>query len=84
MFPQIFWNWDIKVFADVPVPENSWEHKPKSLTENMEVLLMYDLMIPSSVNIENKVLRPEIILRYKKKREKKALLSRVLIPLILD
>ena len=35
----------------------------------MEVPLTYDLMIQSSVNIENKALRPDIILRYKKKRE---------------
>ena len=44
--------------------------------------LTYELMIPSSVNIENKVLRPDIILVYKK--EKKALLIEVLIPVILD
>ena len=50
----------------------------------MEVPLTYDLMIPLSVNIEKKALRPDIILRYKKKREKKALLIEVLIPVILD
>ena len=68
---------------DIPVPENLWEHEPKAITENMEVPLTYDLMTPSSVNIENKALRPDIILRYKK-REKKALLSEVLIAVILD
>ena len=43
------------------------EHEPKASTENMEVPLTYDLMILSSVNIENKALRPDIILRYKKR-----------------
>ena len=36
---------------------------------------MYDLMIPSSVNTENKAMRPDIRLGYKK--EKKALLIEV-------
>ena len=49
----------------------------------MEAWLTYNLMIPSSVNIENKALRPDIIVRYKK-REKKALLIEVLKPVILD
>ena len=35
----------------------------------MEVSLTYDLMIPSSVNIENKALRPDIILK-RRKRER--------------
>ena len=51
---------------DVPVPENLWEHEPKGITENIEVRLTYDLMIPSGVNIENEPLRPDIILRCKK------------------
>ena len=37
---------------------------------------MYDVMIPSSVNMENKALQPDIKLRYKK-REKKAMLREV-------
>ena len=32
-------------------------------------VLTYDLMIPSCVNIENKALQPDIILRYKKREE---------------
>ena len=48
----------------------------------MKVPLTYDLVIPSSVNIENKALRPDITLRYKKKE--KALLIEVLIPVILE
>ena len=48
----------------------------------MEVLLTNDLMIQSIMNIENKALPPDIILRYKK--EKKALLIEVLIAVILD
>ena len=48
----------------------------------MEVPLTYGLMIPSSGNIKNKALRPDIILRFKK--EKKALLIEVLMAVILD
>ena len=55
-------HWHICKNFDIPVPENLWENEPKAITENMEVPLTYDLMIPSSVNIENKALRPEIIL----------------------
>ena len=29
--------WHICKNFDVPVPENLWEHKPKVITENMEV-----------------------------------------------
>ena len=32
-------------------------------------MLTYNLMIPLSVNIENKALRPDIVLRYKKENE---------------
>ena len=71
-----------KNFA-IPFQENWWEHEPKAITENMEVPLTYERMIPSSVSIENKALQPDIKLRYKKK-EKKALLIEVLIPVILD
>ena len=38
----------------------------------------YNLMIPSSVNIENSALRPDIALTYKK--EKKALIIEVSVP----
>ena len=41
-------------------------------------MLMYNLMIPSSVNIENKALRLDIILRYK--NEKTALPIEVSVP----
>ena len=41
----------------------------KQKSENMEVPLTYDLMIQSSINIENKALRSDIILRYKKREE---------------
>ena len=46
-----------------------WGNEPKAITENMEVPLTYELMIPSGVNIENKALRPDIILRCKKGEE---------------
>ena len=60
------------------------ENEQKAITENIEVPLTYGLMIPSGVNIENKALRPNIILRCKEeKKEKKALLIEVLIPVIL-
>ena len=59
-----------------------WEYEPKAISENMEVPLTYNLMIPLSVNIENKALRPDIILRNKK--EKKALLIEMLIPVIFN
>ena len=48
----------------------------------MEVPFTNELMIPSSVNIENKALRPDITFMYKKKE--KALLIEVLIAVILD
>ena len=60
-------HWYICKNFDIPVPENSWEHERKAITENMEVPLTYDLMIPSSMNIENKALQPDIILGYKKR-----------------
>ena len=37
---------------NIPVVENSWKHKPKGIIENKNIALTYDLMIPSSVNIE--------------------------------
>ena len=63
---------------NIPVQQNSWKHEPKALIENKDMMLTYDLMIPSSMNIENKTLQPDIVLRYKK--EKKALLIGVSVP----
>ena len=48
------------------------------INENKEVMLTYDQLIPSRVNIENKALWPDIVLRYKK--ENKALLIEVSEP----
>ena len=62
--------WHICKNVDIPVPENLCEHEPKAITENMEVPLTYDLMIPSGVNIKHKALRPDITLRYKKERRR--------------
>ena len=41
---------------NIPVPQNSWKHEPKSIIENKDIILTYDLMIPSSMNTENKAL----------------------------
>ena len=41
-------------------------------------MLKYDPVIPSSVDIENKALRPDIVLRHKK--EKMAFLIEVAVP----
>ena len=41
-------------------------------------MLTHDKMIPSSVNIENKALHPDIVLKHKK--EKSALLIEVSVP----
>ena len=58
--------WHICKNFNIPVPENSWKHEPKAITENKEVPLTYDLMIPSSVHIENEALQPDIVLRHKR------------------
>ena len=71
-------HWLIGKSLNVPVPENWWKHEPKAITENKEVMRTYDLMIASSVNIENKALWPDIALRYKK--EKKAFLIDMSVP----
>ena len=47
----------------------------------MDVALTYDIMISSSVNIENKTLQPDPT--WVQKKEKKALLIGVLMPVIL-
>ena len=65
-------HWHICKNVNIPVPENTWKHEPRVVIENWDVMLTYDLMIPSNVNIENKALRPDIILSNKK--EKTALL----------
>ena len=39
---------------------------------------MYDFMIPSSVNVENKALRPDMVLRNKK--QNKSMLNEVSVP----
>ena len=54
------------------------ETQTKSILENEQVMLMCDKMIPSSVNIANKALRPNIVLTHKK--EKSALLIEVSVP----
>ena len=61
--------WHICKNVDIPVSENLWENEAKAITENIEVPLTYDLIIPSGVNIENKALRQHIILRYEKREE---------------
>ena len=61
---------------NIPVPQNSWKHKPKAIIENKDIMLTYDLMIPSSVN---KALQPDMVLRYYR-NEEKALLIEVTIP----
>ena len=48
--------WHICKNVDIPITENMWENEPKAITENIEVPLTYDLVIPSGVNIENKSL----------------------------
>ena len=39
--------WHICEVFNIPVPENSWKHEPKVIIQNKEVMLTYDLMIPS-------------------------------------
>ena len=71
-------HWHICKNVNIPVPENSWKHEPRAIIENKDVVLTYDLMIPSNVNIENKALRLDIVLRNKK--EKTALLIEISVP----
>ena len=68
-------NWQICKNFNIPVAENLWKHKPRTIIEKKDVMLAYNLMIPSSVNIENKALRQDIVLRNKK--EKTALLTEI-------
>ena len=60
--------WHICKNFNIPVPENSWKHKPRTVIENNDVMLTYDLMIASSVDTENKVLRPDNVLRNKNEK----------------
>ena len=48
--------WHICKNINIPVSEKSWKHEPKVIVENEDVVPMYDLTIPSSVNIEKKAL----------------------------
>ena len=61
--------WHICKNFEIPVPGNLWENESKAIIENIEVPFIYYLMIPLGVNIENKMLRPDIKLRCKKRRE---------------
>ena len=61
-----------------PSSRKLMKHEPKAITENKEIMLMYNLMIPLSVIMENKALQPDIVLRYK--NENKALLIEVSVP----
>ena len=54
------------------------KHDPRAIIENKDVMLTYNLMIPSSMNIENKALQTAFILRNKK--EKTALLIEISVP----
>ena len=54
---------------NIPVPENSWKHEPKAIIEYKDITLTYNLMIPLGMNIENKALRPDMELRYKKENK---------------
>ena len=71
-------HWHICKNFNIPVPENSWKHELRAIIENKDVMLTYDLMIPLSMNIENKALRPDIVLRNKKERT--ALLIEISVP----
>ena len=45
-----------------------WEHEPQPTVENEEVLLFYDTRIPTSRFIENRALRPDIVVWNKRKK----------------
>jgi len=68
-------HWNICKHFHIPVPEQSWKHKPDQILENEQIMLMHDKMIQSSVDTANKALRPDIVLKHKK--EKSALLIEV-------
>ena len=59
-------DWHICKNFNIPVPGNSWKHEPRAIIENEDVMLTYDLLIPSSGNIENKALRSDIVSMTKK------------------
>ena len=75
-------HWHICKHFNILVPEQSWKHKPDQILDNEYIMLTYDKMIPSSVDIANKALRPDIVLKHKK--EKSALLIEVSVPVVLE
>ena len=68
-------HWHICEHFTILVPEQSWKHKQNLILENEQVILTHDKMIPSSVDIANKALRPDMVLKHK--TEKSALLIEV-------
>ena len=74
-------HWHICEHFTILVPEQSWKHKQNLILENEQVILTHDKMIPSSVDIANKALRPDIPSCSNTKRKKKmALLIEVTVP----
>ena len=71
-------HWHIHKHFNIPVPEQSWKHKPEPILENEQIMLTCEKMIPSSVDIANKALRPDIVLKHK--QEWSALLIEVSVP----
>ena len=45
---------------NIPVPESPRKHELNAIIENKDVMLMYESMIPSSVNMENRAMYPDI------------------------
>ena len=70
--------WHLCKHFNIPVPEQSWKHKPELILKNEQIMLMYDNMIPSSVDIANKASRPNMVLKHKK--EQSALVIEVSAP----
>jgi len=60
---QICIHWHICKHFNILVPEQSWKHKPSPILENEHKTLTHDKMIPSSVDITNKALLPDIVLK---------------------
>ena len=56
-------HWHICKHFNIPVPEQSWKHKLNAILENEYIMLTHDKMIPSSVDITNKALLPDIVLK---------------------
>ena len=72
-------HWHICKHFNIPVPEQSLKHKPELILENEHIMLMCDKMIPSSVDIANNALRPDMVLKHKKEK-KMALLIELSVP----